>query len=290
VFANKDIRNWKTFTQDKKCSKMEFSVLIPVYYKENAYFFKLALESIWDCQTVKPFEVVIVRDGPLTSDLDKIIDDFSLKAPVVIVDLPVNKGLGIALERGVLACGCDLIARMDSDDIARSDRFEQQLAFFKEHPGVDLVGSSIEEFHSEVGDLMSRRVLPEKSKQIELFSRRRNPCNHMSVMFRKEAVLKAGNYQECRGYEDYYLWSRMILNGCKFHNLQENLIYARIGNGMLSRRQGLVFFTEEIKFQKALHSIGFLSSWQYVTNLMIRAIPHLFPLWALSLVYKFLRK
>lgn len=269
---------------------MGFSVLIPVYYKENALFLKSALDSVWDNQTVKPFEFVLIKDGPLTAELDQVIEDFSVKAPVVIIKLPENKGLGIALEKGVRACTCDLIARMDSDDIARSDRFEKQVAFFTKHPGIDLVGSSIEEFHSVVGDLASRRVLPESSKDIERFARRRNPINHMSAMFRKNAVLEAGNYQECRGYEDYYLWSRMIMNGCKFYNIQESLIFARIGNGMLSRRQGIVFFNEEIKFQKSLHSIGFLTTWQFVTNLMMRAIPHLFPLWALKLVYKFLRK
>lgn len=268
---------------------MGFSVLIPVYYKENALFFKSALDSIWNNQSVKPFEVVIVKDGPLTVDLDRVIEDFSVKAPVVIINLPVNKGLGIALKKGVVACSCDLIARMDSDDIARSDRFEKQVNFLMNHPSIDLVGSSIEEFHSVVGDLMSHRVLPESSTQIERFARRRNPINHMSAMFRKDAVLNAGNYQECRGFEDYYLWSRMIMNGCKFHNIQEDLVYARIGNGMLSRRQGLVFFSEEIKFQRALRSIGFLSTWQFITNLLLRAIPHLFPIWALRWVYIFLR-
>lgn len=269
---------------------MGFSVLIPVYYKENALFLKSALDSVWDEQTIKPFEFVIVKDGPLTVELDMVIDDFSAKAPVVIISLPVNKGLGEALEKGVNACSCNLIARMDSDDIAKSDRFEKQVAFLTKNPSIDLVGSSIEEFHSVVGDLESHRILPESSSEIERFARRRNPVNHMSVVFRKNAILKAGNYQTCRGYEDYYLWSRMIMNGCKFHNIQEDLIYARIGNGMLSRRQGLVFFIEEIKFQRALRSIGFLTTWQFVTNLILRAIPHLFPLWALKLVYKFLRK
>lgn len=269
---------------------MGFSVLIPVYYKENALFLKTALDSIWDVQTVKPAEIILVKDGPLTAELDRVIEDFSVKAPVRIVDLPVNKGLGIALEVGVNACSCDFIARMDSDDIARSDRFEKQVAFLTKHPDIDLLGSTIEEFHTVVGDFASRRVLPESSEDIERFARRRNPINHMSAMFRKDAVLKAGNYQECRGYEDYYLWSRMIMNGCKFHNIQEDLIHARIGNGMLSRRQGFVFFSEEIKFQKALRSIGFLTKWQFVTNLILRAIPHLFPIWALRVVYKFLRK
>lgn len=272
----------------RKQPGMNFSVLIPIYHKENAVFFKSALDSIWGGQTLKPNEVVIVRDGPLNDELDRVIEDFSMIAPVREVCLPVNKGLGVALCEGVKACSYPLIARMDSDDIARQDRFEKQIPIFIENPHVDLVGSNIAEFMADFDQFNSYRTLPENHEQIVAFSKRRNPINHMTAVFRKEAVLNAGNYQECKGYEDYYLWARMILNGSLCYNLQENLIFARIGNGMLSRRQGFVFFIEEIKFQHALRVIGFLSRFQYLTNLLLRALPHLFPLWALHLVYKYL--
>lgn len=267
---------------------MNFSVLIPVYQRENAIFFQLALDSIWNTQTLKPSEVVIVKDGPLTEALDDVIECFSRTAPVKIVELPTNKGLGVALSEGVQACTCDVIARMDSDDIARSDRFQKQVSYLIEHPGVDIVGANISEFENDLGRIQSYRVLPEQHEQIVAFSKRRNPMNHMSVVFRKDAVLRAGNYQECKGYEDYFLWARLILNGSRFFNIQENLIFARIGNGMLSRRQGFAYFVEEIKFQRALRRIRFLSWYQYVTNLMLRALPHLFPLWALRILYKYL--
>jgi len=269
---------------------MDFSVLIPVYDKENSLYLKDALESIWDFQTLKPKEILIVKDGPLTNDLNQIIENFILKAPVKLIEFSENRGLGYALNIGVQNCSYALIARMDSDDISRSDRFEKQVAFLYENPQFDLVGSNIVEFNANVNDIVSYRRVPEYPEKIKDFSKRRNPINHMSVVFRKEAVLNVGNYIECKGYEDYFLWSRMLMGGSLFYNIQENLINARIGNGMLARRQGFVYFIDELKFQKELYKMGFFSTMVYFTNFFLRALPHLFPLWALKYVYILLRK
>lgn len=269
---------------------MKFSVLISIYYKETPISLKYALNSIWADQILKPSEIVIVKDGLLTAELDKVIDTFSKMAPVKCLSLDENYGLGIALAKGLEACSNEFVARMDSDDIAQQGRFEKQIKFLVENPSYDIVGSNIAEFNQSADDIVSYRKVPEQSNEIVKFAKRRNPMNHMSIVFRKKAVLAAGNYIPFLGYEDYYLWVRMMLKGSLFYNIQENLILARIGNNMLARRQGNTYFIQELKLQKEFFRIGFIKKHDYFLNLVLRAIPRLMPVHALKYIYKLLRR
>lgn len=276
--------------KNNSSQNMLFSILLSVYNKENPIFFSSALDSIWSDQILKPSEIVIVKDGPLTKELDEVIELFSKSAPVKCVQLNQNCGLGIALAKGLEACSNEIIARMDSDDIAQPDRFEKQVKYLVYHPEYDVIGSNIAEFNQSVNDIVSFRKVPEQANEIFAFARRRNPMNHMSIVYRKKAVLDAGNYIPFPGYEDYYLWIRMLMKGSAFYNIQENLIFARTGNDMLSRRQGKAFFLQELKLQKEFQRIGFITRSGYMLNLLFRAIPRLFPVWGLKYVYKTLRK
>jgi glycosyltransferase involved in cell wall biosynthesis len=267
----------------------EFSVLISIYTKENPLFFERAIESIWDKQTLKPDEIVIVKDGPLTKELDLIINNYSQIAPIKCVSLDKNYGLGIALARGVEHCNNEIIARMDTDDIAQPNRFEKQIRFLLENPNYDVVGSNIAEFNLSEEDIVSYRRVPEHSKEILKFAKRRNPMNHMSIVFRKKALLNAGSYVPLYGYEDYFLWVRMLQKGSKFYNIQEDLILARIGNNMLARRQGIKFFKQELNLQKKFYEIGFINKLDMMLNIILRSTPRLFPIWILKIVYKTLR-
>ena len=104
-----------------------FSVLMSIYCKENPDWFREALDSVFS-QTIQPAEIVLVEDGPLTDDLYAVIDEYSNKYPIFnIVVNETNLGLGLALQKGVLACTNEIIARMDTDDILPIDRFEKQI-------------------------------------------------------------------------------------------------------------------------------------------------------------------
>ena len=98
-----------------------------VYYKENPIYLKEAIESIYDKQILKPTEIVLVEDGKLTEELYQEINrqKKKLKDILKIVRLEKNSGLGKALNIGVLNCTNELIARMDSDDIAYPNRFKK---------------------------------------------------------------------------------------------------------------------------------------------------------------------
>ena len=181
-----------------------FSVLLSVYYKESPLFLGQCIDSLL-CQTKLPGEIVLVKDGPLTELLNDVIDEYlKITSIIKVVELSANQGLGNALNAGMEFCTFSLIARMDTDDIAKSNRFERQLDIFEKYSEIDVVGAWIDEFEGDVSHVISTRKLPEWHDEIVHFAKLRNPINHPVVMFKKEAVLAAGGYQHFPFFEDYY--------------------------------------------------------------------------------------
>lgn len=269
----------------------KFSVLMSVYFKEDPSFLAIALKSIWDDQMLKPDEIVIVKDGPLTEPLDKVVADFAMRAPVKIVALKENQGLGKALAEGVKNCSYDYIARMDSDDISLPDRFEKQFTFLSEHPEIAICGSAIDEFLTDPSEIISRRVVPTGHDAIMRFLKMRNPFNHMTVVFRKKAILDAGNYQPLAYYEDYWLWARCLAAGQIGANLPESLLHARVGNGMYARRRGWTVVKSSINLDRHLHKIKVLSFFELCRNIFLRTTIQILPVKMVKMIYNtFLRK
>lgn len=269
---------------------MNFSVLMSSYIKDKPEELQLALKSIWDDQTVKPAEIVIVKDGPLTPALDAVIDEFSARAPVKTVPLPQNVGLGKALAAGVENCTCEYIARMDGDDISLPDRFEKQCDFFSKTPDTAICGGMIQEFQGSPDNIISKRILPQDDAEIRTFAKKRNPFNHMSVFFSRKAILDAGNYQHLPGYEDYWLWCRVLASGGKGKNLPDILLLVRAGENMLKRRRGWALAASEVDLAKKQYSIGFLSKIEAIRNIILKASVRLMPVFLLKIIYSNLRE
>ena len=190
--------------------KQKISVLMSVYIKENPTFLKDAIESVQN-QTLKPSELVLVEDGPLTPELYQVLDqvEAEFEIPVKRCPLEQNQGLGLALRYGVLQCQYDIIARMDTDDIAVPDRFEKQVQLM-EKDNLDLLGGHIAEFIDNPDEIVSYRRVPTQHADIVAYQRMRSAFNHMTVMFKKDMVLKAGNYEDGLYMEDDLLWLNMI--------------------------------------------------------------------------------
>ena len=249
-----------------------FSVLMAVYKKEQPLFFKEALRSVFE-QSLIPNEVVLVKDGPLTEELEQIIVDFSSKnEQLKVITLEKNQGLGEALRIGLNACSFDLVARMDSDDICKPYRFEKQIAFLKEHKEITIVGSWIEEFSDCKEEIEAIRELPQEDKQLKIFMKWRNPFNHMTVMFRKKDILAVGGYQPFYLLEDYYLWNRLANANYYFANIGESLLWARGGYTMLERRGGWKYVVSESKMLKFMYRSGRINIVEFGANLMMKSI------------------
>lgn len=263
-----------------------FSVLLSVYHKESPVYLCQSLDSIFN-QTLLPTEVILVKDGTLTKNLDFIIEEYSLKHPILkVISLSTNQGLGKALNEGLKHCSYDLVARMDTDDIAKPDRFEKQIKVFQEYPELDVVGAWIDEFEEITSYIISTRKLPETHDEICQFAKKRNPENHPVIMFRKKAVLAAGGYQHFPLFEDYYLWIRMLQNGAKFYNIQESLLYFRSSPAMFKRRGGLKYVTTELRFQNLLKKIQFITYSEYLYNVSVRVITRMMPNSLRAILYK----
>ena len=263
-----------------------FSILISLYHKENPLFLRQSLKSIFT-QTLSPTEVVLVEDGPLTDELHEVVKKIKNQHPELkVVPLPTNQGLGKALNEGLKHCSYDLVARMDTDDIAKPDRFEKQLAIFRKHPEVDVVGAWIDEFEGDTSNVLSVRKVPEWHGKIIQFAKGRCPVNHPVVMFRKSAVLKVGGYKHFPLLEDYYLWIRMLINGARFYNIQESLLFFRFTPDMFRRRGGLKYAVTEMRLQYLFYQTGFINIFTMMKNISIRLVVRLLPNGLRSSLYK----
>lgn len=269
----------------------KFSVLMSIYAKENPEYFDEALKSVFG-QTKKPSEVVIVEDGPLTEELKAVIDKYKsiYLGRIKTIKNKQNEGLGLALRKGLLQCSNNIVFRMDTDDICKRDRFEKQLKLLKESE-YDIIGSNIDEYDETMAKKTGTRIVPETGAQIKEWIKTRNPMNHMTVAYKKDAVLEAGNYEEMPYFEDYYLWAKMIKNGCHFCNIQESLVDVRGGKEMIKRRGGKKYLKPMRLFERKLLELGIISKKEYIVNIFKRQIVSLMPNNIRQIIYrKALRK
>lgn len=265
-----------------------YSVLLSVYFKENPKYLSQSLDSIFS-QSTPPSEVILVKDGILTEELESVISYYLNKYSIFkIVSNPYNLGLGKSLNIGLQHCTNDLVARMDTDDIAVKDRFEKQVEYLNNNPDITVVGGWIKEFTNDISEVKSERKTPTEHKDIVNFMKWRNPFNHMTVMFRKQSILDAGSYQDFYLFEDYYLWARLYLCGYKFANIPETLVNARAGLNMLSRRGGFQYAKSEIRLLNFLLRNRIINYFEYLLSLVIKLTIRLIGTRCRFIIYKLL--
>lgn len=265
---------------------MKFSVLMSVYNKEKAEYLDAALKSIID-QSLQPHEIVIVKDGPLSPELDEVINRYVSSYKIFkIVGLPTNQGLGPALREGIKNCTYDVIARADSDDVSLPDRFELQIGFFAQNPNLDILSSNIVEFDESLTHKLSERIVPESDTAIKSYIKTRSPFNHMAVMYKKTSVIDAGSYEDCPYFEDYYLWCKAYANGGTFYNIQKPLVHARGGTAMITRRGGFNYSRCIFNFQRRIYKLRIIDTKTFMTNLLIRIPVSIMPTKGREILYK----
>lgn len=240
------------------------SVLMSVYIRESPKSLSECFDSLL-CQTVQAEEWVLVEDGPLTDELHEVVSLYSSKYPglIKLVPLEKNVGLGEALRIGVSECSNDLIARMDTDDISVPNRFEIQWRMFKDNPELDICGSHVREFEGNIDNVVCARKVPITDAEIKRYQKRRDAFNHPTVMYKKEAVLRAGNYRNAPLMEDSVLWASMIASGVTCANYDGYLVYMRVDEGMYERRGGLEYFKRYRDARKSIYDAGYISFSDY---------------------------
>ncbi len=262
-----------------------FTLLLSVWDGDQPEHLLQAFCSAVDEQTLRPAQVVIVRDGPVRDELDACLADLhkTSPVPVTLVPLESNRGLGPALDAGMAASQFDVIARMDADDVAMPHRFEVEIPLIAE---ADIVGAGLLEFVDDIENVVGQRVPPTDPEQIQRYARMHDPFNHPTVVYRRQAVQAAGGYGDLPLMEDYALFARMLQNGARAVNVAEPLVYYRVGATAFKRRGGADLLRSELRLQREFRRQRFTTPAEYARNVMVRGGYRLIPWWARRAVYK----
>ena len=262
-----------------------FSLLVPVYDGDRPDHIRRAMRSAVDDQTVRPDQVVIVRDGPVRDELARCLDELQRASPVPVTFVPLrdNRGLGPALDQGLAASWFDVIARMDADDVSMPHRFEVELPLIAE---ADIVGAGLYEFVEDTNEIVGQRVPPTDPARIRRYARMHDPFNHPTVVYRREAVLAAGGYGDLPLMEDYALFARMLAGGARPVNVAEPLVFYRVGEEAFRRRGGARLLRSELRLQREFLRRGFTSPPEYLRNVIVRGGYRLVPWWLRRAVYR----
>jgi UDP-glucose 4-epimerase len=267
------------------------SVLMSLYIKEKPEYFKASMDSIL-AQTYPADEIVLMEDGPLTEELYQAVAEYEElcrqndRYPELHIHaFQENRQLGRSLAKGVELCRNELVARMDTDDIAMPERLAKQVAYMDAHAEVSVSGGAIREFNDE-GTTDRVKMMPKTQDEILEYVKIRNPLNHMTVIFRKSAVLEAGNYRHFPYLEDYSLWSRMLAAGYQIRNLDDVLVKARTSMNLVKRRSGWAYYQNFKKLRQLQHELKLTSNFEYVKSLTGTFIVLMQPGWVKELAYR----
>ena len=267
---------------------MNYSILLPVYIKDHPAYLITSIESMLN-QTVKSNDFVIVKDGPLSEELDAVIDKYASNKEnnINVVSLDVNSGLGAALDFGLRECQNELIARMDADDISLPTRCEKLLKLFEENSELSIAGTNIDEFDEDPNVIISSRVVPTTDKEIKKYNRRRQAFNHPTIMFKKSEVLRVGSYPHIKHMEDKDLFFRMLNMGCVGANIPESLLLFRSNAENFKRRRGKEYRKATIEVAKNAYKKKYISYSDYLYMYWGQKVMRFLPNW---LLIKLLRK
>lgn len=265
----------------------KYSVLMSLYIKEKPEYLKLAIHSLID-QTYKPDEIVIVKDGKITPELQQVLDLYSSQYPDLfnIIGYEENRGLGLALNYGLEHCRNEFVARMDTDDISKPERCEKQVKRFDEKSELSIVGAWVDEFNETPEQIVSVRAVPETTEEIYQFAKRRSAFNHPAVMYRRSKVLENGGYSNLRRNQDVDLFGRMLFNGCKAENIGESLLFFRSNNDLAKRRKSWENTKSYIDTIKRFWKMGYSSFSDYLIVATAQTIMFVLPVRIQHWVYK----
>ena len=265
---------------------MSISVLMSVYRSERPAYLARALESVWDDQTMKPDEIVLVEDGPLGDGLLSVVGQWKEKlgGRLNVLVNEENLGLTKSLNRGLAVAEGEYIARMDSDDISMPRRFESQADFLDSHPDVSILGGSLQEFDDSCENLNVRRY-PASPADVKRYIAKASPLAHPTVMMRRSIFDDGLRYDErYRTSQDIALWFDALCAGYQISNLPEVTIKFRRDGDVFKRRSKAKARNEFRIYMHGIRRLYGLFSWRYAYPLA-RFIFRMMPVSVVKAVY-----
>lgn len=264
-------------------------VILSLYISDALNDFMKAAESIlnqsYNC------DLHIYCDGPLESEVYNYLLLLKKNKRVVVYENDINKGLAFGLNfliDKVLSLNYTYIARMDSDDISRTNRIFQQVKYLEKELDVDVLGTSCAEFGATYA--LAEKHLPKTHDSLLSFSLTRCPFIHPTVMFRRTVFEGGIRYPTHTTFtEDMALWFILLEKGFKFNNLNDVLLDYRLNENTVDRRHG---------FSKALSECSLRLKYMFrlrqfsLKNLALiisRLFFHVMPIKVMKFAYKSFR-
>lgn len=267
-----------------KYNHVSFSVIMSVYGKDDISYFNVAMKSIWDDQILKPDKIVLVRDGPVSEALEKMIKTWEKKLGLYlnVIRNEFNLGLAHCLNIAIDNCETEYVARMDSDDVSLPDRFDKQIKFISAHNKVDVLGGNIIE--TDFSNFEKLITYPQGFENIFKYSKKRSPHAHVTVMMKLTSLKSIGGYPSYYP-EDYPLWIKFLMNNKICENINTPLVKVRMNENMINRRgrKFLYGILEITLYQRRVKHINFM---QFFFNIIYRLVIHNLPTVVRKQLYK----
>lgn len=224
------------------------------YIREHPEYLRASLKSILT-QSVKPNNIILVCDGPLSQELNSVIREYENN--LLVIRLKRRVDLSKALNYGLKYVKSPYVARMDSDDICAPDRFKKEINFVLENPEAVVVGGQVKDFDCSIDNIVGERIVPTTFDEILKNAPLRNPMNHPTVMFKVKKIKEVGGYPNIKGFEDYALWVNLLIQNNIILNSNDVYVYMRTNDDTYKRRGGFLYLKRYIKMKKQWYKLGF---------------------------------
>jgi len=220
-------------------NSLTISVLTSVYESEEPSFLDRCIRSVWTDQTLKPNQIILIQDGPVCNELSAIINYWKQELGDIFIVHKNDENLGLtkSLNIGLQYVTCDLIARIDTDDVCMPNRLEIQERFLRNNPNIFVVGGAVYVMdENETFKYVKHRV--EKHEDIVKQMFWKCPLPHPGVMMRAKPFIDGVlRYDErYRNSQDIALWFDALRNGYRFANLPDIVIKFTQANDTYKRR------------------------------------------------------
>lgn len=193
---------------------------MPVY--NSASSLEMAVNSILN-QSLKDLELIAVNDGSKDDSLE-ILEKISSFDSRLKVYSKENGGIVSALNYGIDHCNGEFIARMDSDDISKKNRFINQIEHL-EFNKLDLIGSNITTFKD--GSLIKTGKKYPEGLKLNTHILFNSPFAHPTILGKSECFQEFRYSNNLGIAEDYKFVSDLFVNGKRLGNIDKTLLLYR---------------------------------------------------------------
>jgi len=191
-------------------------------------------------QTYRSFEIIVVDDNANDSiglEVERIVHRFrSENAQIPIRLLKNRENLGSARSRnvGIQAASGSYVTFLDDDDLYLPDKIKDQLAYMEEQ-GCDYSATDLL-LYRENGTLASKRVRDSLKDDLSAASLLRYHITYQitgtdTMMFRRDYLLKIGNFDPIDVGDEFYLLTKAIKGGGRFGYLHQCNVKAYVHDG-----------------------------------------------------------